>query len=335
MVGAGKIAASAHLPAALALPDVRLVAIVDPVVERGQALARQFGTSARAVARIEEVLGDLDGAVIATPNFTHSQLALKCIEAGVATLIEKPLATSVEEGEVIARAARERGVMVSVGYATRFDEAVRVMARLLKAGDFGEVRRFAYQSGSKGRWAPLTGYTLDRRATGGGVVMVTGTHFLDRMLYWFGYPDEVAYEDDSDGGPEANALAVFGYSSGGGFEGRVRFSKTVSLKGGFVMETDEGVVVLLDDLKQIVFRPRSQPSVETVIRERHGSGHRARGHFELQLEDFIDATRSGRPATVSVEQGVESLRLIEALYTCRQPMRTDWYACRPRERQTA
>ncbi|HSV07948.1 MAG TPA: Gfo/Idh/MocA family oxidoreductase [Candidatus Binatus sp.] len=335
MVGAGKIAASAHLPAALALPNVQLVAIVDPVVARGQALAREFGASTRAVAQLDDVLGELDGAIIATPNFTHCEVALKCIEAGVATLIEKPLATTVEEGETIARAARERGVTVAVGYTTRFDESVRVMAQLLKAGDFGEVRRFAYQSGSKGRWAPLTGYTLDRRATGGGVVMVTGTHFLDRMLSWFGYPDEIAYEDDADGGPEANALAHFGYTSRGRFKGRVRFSKTVSLKGGFVMETDEGMVVLLDDLKKIVFRPRSQPSVETIVRERHGFGHRERGHFQLQLEDFVEAAQTGRPATVSAEQGVESLRLIEALYTCRQPMRTDWYACPPRERQTA
>src|SRR5437016_5187603 len=124
MVGAGKIAASAHLPAALALPNVQLVAIVDPVVARGQALAREFGASTRAVAQLDDVLGELDGAIIATPNFTHCEVALKCIEAGVATLIEKPLATTVEEGETIARAARERGVTVAVGYTTRFDESV-------------------------------------------------------------------------------------------------------------------------------------------------------------------------------------------------------------------
>ncbi len=215
-MGTGKIAASAHLPAALAAPGIDVVALVDPVLGRARALAQHYGIAPRLAASVSEVVGDIDGAVIATPNNSHCQIAVECCRAGVSTLIEKPLAVSVREGEAIARAAKEAGVVVAVGYVTRFYDGVGLLADLIATGYFGRVHRFAYQSGSAGRWAPLSGYTLDRAATGGGVLVVTGTHFLDRMLYWFGYPDGVEYQDDSLGGPEANVLARFRYAAAGG-----------------------------------------------------------------------------------------------------------------------
>jgi predicted dehydrogenase len=264
-------------------------------------------------------------------------VALECCAADVATLIEKPLATSVREGEMIARVAEQHRATVAVGYVTRFTESVQLMAGLLKSGYFGRVRRFGYQCGSTGRWAPLSAYTLDRHASGGGVVVVTGTHFLDRMLFWFGYPDEVEYQDDSSGGPEANAQATFHYSSGDApFEGRARFSKTVPLRNGFVMETDAGMVILRDDDQTpIILRPGAQLSLETIVQSRGDPlVPRGKKHFQLQLEDFVAACRTGGPPRVSVQQGLESLRLIEALYACRSPMKMDWYPCPRLEAKT-
>ncbi len=329
IVGAGRIAATAHLPAALSAPGVELAALVDPVLDRARALAQPYGIRPRVAASVAEVLSEIDGAVIATPNHTHCEIALECCRAGVHTLIEKPLAVSVEEGEEIARAARASGVVVAVGYVRRFNESVPLMADLLRSGYFGAIRRFAYQAGSAGRWAPLSGYTLDRKATGGGVVVVTGTHFLDRMLYWFGHPDRVEYQDDSLGGPEDNAFATIHYSSpAGAFEGRVRFSKSVPLRNGFVMETDAGIVLLREAAQApILFRPTAYPDLEMIV-QRNGGPRFPPGkrNFQLQLEDFVDACRTGRPPMAPVEDGLASLRLVEALYACRTPMPTDWYS---------
>lgn len=336
IVGTGKITATAHLPAALAMPGVEVRALVDPVIDRAKSLARQFGFRPRVASRVSDVLGEIDGAVIATPNHTHAEIALECLRAGASTLIEKPLAVSVLEGEAIVKAAADSGTVAAVGYVTRFQENVQLMADLVASDYFGRIRRFAYQAGSAGRWAPLSGYTLDRNATGGGVLMVTGTHFLDRMLYWFGYPDSVEYEDDSCGGPEANVVASFRYSGGRVFEGRLRLSKTVPLRGGFVMDTEAGIVVLREDAQApVLVRPNAFPNLETVVRG--GGGPRfepGKRHFQLQLEDFVEACQTGRAPMAPAEHGLESLRLIEALYACRRPMATDWYPYVRREAHT-
>jgi predicted dehydrogenase len=328
IVGAGRQAMS-HLPAALGCTRVKVVALVDPVVQRAHRLARRFALSPRLVESIDEVLGEIDGAVIATPNDTHCELALKCLQAGVSTLIEKPLATSVKEGEAIVRAAEEHQATVAVGYYTRFFESVPLMRDLLKANYFGRIRRFACRVGHRGGWAPYSAYNLSRRASGGGVLVVNGTHFLDRILYWFGYPDDLDYQDDSLGGPEANALAEFRYSRGPmAFEGSVRLSKTVPLRpGGFVVETDEGWVILRESEEApIRFRPRAYPSLETIIqRSRKGLSATREPSLQLQLEDFIDACLQKREPMVSACQGLESLRLIEALYSRRSSMKMDWY----------
>ncbi len=90
-----------------------------------------------------------------------------------------------------AQAAVLRGTVAAPGYVTRFRPNLRLLKSLLDQGYFGRVTRFVHQFGTAGGWAPLSGYNLARSATGGGVLMVTGTHFLDRMLWFWGMPNEV------------------------------------------------------------------------------------------------------------------------------------------------
>ena len=153
LVGAGMITAEAHLPAAIASPMIQVSAIVDSVLSHAERLAETAGVRPRITTRLGDVLDAIDGALIATPNHTHGPLALECLAAGVPVLIEKPLATSLAEGEGIARAARENQRVVAVGYCTRFLESVLLMSTLLESGFFGSVRRFAYQFGAVGGWS--------------------------------------------------------------------------------------------------------------------------------------------------------------------------------------
>jgi predicted dehydrogenase len=316
IIGCGRIAAR-HVEACLAGCGIELAALVDPVEHHTWALAGRFRVSPFVTTRLEEALSRIDGAVIAAPNHLHERLAVECLRAGVHVLIEKPLAATVEQGEAICRAAAESGATAAVAYVTRFRQSVQLMKRLLDTGYFGAVRRFAYQNGTNGGWSPLSNYNLDRKATGGGVLVVTGTHFLDRMLDWFGYPESVALEHDSRGGPEANAAATFEFGTDGP-RGIARFSKTVKLPGGFVMETEAGTVLLGDDAADpIRLRPADRPDVEIVIGPRDAepaADEDTTALFRRQLEDFVAACRDGREPMVPARQGLESLRLIEQLY---------------------
>ncbi len=328
LVGAGLITQGAHLPAALASTTVEVAAIVDPAVERAAQLARDYGIRPHIAPRVEDVLASIDGALIATPNHTHCAIALACLAQNVPVLVEKPLAASYEEGLAIIEAAKQSGQVVAVGYSTRFRDEIPLLKKLLDEGYFGAVRRFAHQFGTPGGWAPLSAYNLDLATAGGGVLVVTGTHFLDRMLYLWGYPDEVSLEDDSLGGPEANCRATFVYTRPAGrIEGIVRYSKTVKLPAGMVVETDGGYVLLGDGGDPgIVFREHGRPSMEQVIRHTGPSHYlKESSVFQRQIEDFVGAVREKKRPLVDALEGAESLRLLEQLYAHRRPADTDWY----------
>lgn len=327
LVGTGKITQQAHLPAALRTPGIEVAALVDTSEASARALADRNGLDADVATRLEDVLDKVDGALIATPNHTHRALTVACCRAGVHALVEKPLATSLADCEAIEAAANEAGVIVAVGYCTRYLDTVVLMKKLLDERTFGRPQGFAYQFGTRGGWAPDSGYTLDRGATGGGVLMVSGTHFLDRMLYWFGYPEAVSYQDDSRGGPEASAYAKVRYGKGRwAFDGHLRVSKTHAMKGGFALQTDKGVLLYKDGGDgSITFRPSDQPDLEHQIALRRGAGQGQRNMYDLQLEDFVRACETGAAPAVTAEQGTQNIRLIHAMYEAREPMRDTFY----------
>ncbi|MEX2185530.1 MAG: Gfo/Idh/MocA family oxidoreductase, partial [Pirellulales bacterium] len=188
-----------------------------------------------------------------------------------------------------------------------------------------EIHRFAYQFGTRGGWNPASSYILDRKSIGGGVTVVVGTHFIDWMLTWFGYPDEVAFADDSLGGPEANAAATFQYRGRPTpLIGTMRLSKTIRLPPGFVMETDRGTVSLEDKARDadVILRPRDATECEMIIRRPDATRARVRSpnNFVRQLADFVAACRAKSSPRVTARQGVESLRLIDAMYAARAPL---------------
>jgi predicted dehydrogenase len=328
ILGAGLITSNSHLPAALACSGVEVAALIDPVEKRAAQLASEFGISPEVAGDISRITGRLDGVIIATPNHTHKSAAIACIEAGADVLVEKPLASTYEDGLAIVECADRRGRMVAVGYTTRFRKSTRLLKTLLDRGYFGEVRQFVHQFGTPGGWAPLSAYNLDRSSAGGGVLVVTGTHFLDRMLSLWGYPDEAELEDDALGGPEANCTARFTYwRDGRALRGMARYSKTVQLRNGLAIDTEAGTVIVADtEDADIILRRHEHPDVEERLRPADAASGAARGAFQLQIEDFVRASRTDRVPAVDGLQGLDSLRLIEQLYATRRSADVDWYA---------
>ena len=326
LIGCGLITAQSHLPAALSSPGLEVVALVDPVTERAKALAQEYGIRPVVAATIGELATKVDGAIIATPNSTHCEMALQCIAKGIHVLVEKPLAVSSDEGLKMVQAAESAGLTLAVGYSSRFRPCMDLLKELLSTGYFGRVIRFAHQAGTAGGWAPLSAYTLDRKTIGGGVLVVTGTHFLDRMLMLWGVPTRAELFHDGVTGPEANCTAVFEFGeSASHIRGWARYSKTVQLPGGLVIETEHGVVQLLEsDFSEVRFWDRRSPKLEQLIRSRHYVDGDT-DEFRLQLADFVSACRSRLPVRVDGRQGLESLRLLETLYAHSRQLPNSWY----------
>ena len=133
LVGLGSMGRN-HLRVIGTRPGVRLVAVADPVAEALEAAMAQTGAAgfAEPLAMIAEA--DLDAVVIAAPTTAHLHLALAAIQRGIAVLVEKPLAPTVDEALQIVAASRATGVPVQVGHVERFNPAVRELGRLLAEG---------------------------------------------------------------------------------------------------------------------------------------------------------------------------------------------------------
>lgn len=325
IVGAGAVARVIHLPGVLASPRITIAALVDPVAARAGQLARDFGLSARIATDVDAIADAIDGALICTPNDSHCPIALALLGRGIPCLVEKPLATSVADAERMCQAAEDAGTVLAVGYTTRYRDEVVLLKEVLQAQRFGRVRRFHYQEGTIGGWAAVSGYTLSRTASGGGVLATVGTHFIDRMLYWFGYPDACSLVDDSQGGPEAACLARFHYGNGAeAIEGTLLLSKTFTLKPGLAIETEQGRIVFPMGRSPLCFVADGAPDVVTVLAPAVRRFPLEKSDAQLQIENFVDACRGrGKPMTDG-RQGLLSIRLLQDLYARRQPMAEPW-----------
>jgi len=238
-------------------------------------------------------------------------------------LVEKPMTSTYAEALDVCEIARESGLQAMVGYVTRHRRNVRLMKALLQRGYFGRIRRFAYQFGTNGGWAPLAGYASEAGGRRAGVLAVSGSHFLDRMLWLWGYPKEMVYADDGENGLEANCTADFTFD--GGLQGSVRCSKTAELPGGLVLDTERGCVILREDDSDIMLLPDGEEGLRWELKsENHGAAPRSDAFVE-QVFDFVAACTTGQSFGCDFRQGATSMRLIEDLYARRQPLAQDWY----------
>lgn len=124
-----------------AAPEVDLVAVVDIDVDRARAVAADVGTV--ALPDVREIDSSVDGVVVAVPTSDHLRVGLPLLEAGVAVLVEKPIAASIAEADRLIAAAAASGATLAVGHTERHNPAVAVALPLISAPRFIEVHRLA------------------------------------------------------------------------------------------------------------------------------------------------------------------------------------------------
>ena len=123
---------------------VRLVGVVDPDTARADAVAREFGC--RSFGSIEQLTtthSEVQAASVAVPTIHHLSAAQQLMEAGVDVLIEKPLATSLEDADELIRLAQRHGRIGQVGHLERFNPAVRATLPVITRPMFFEVHRLS------------------------------------------------------------------------------------------------------------------------------------------------------------------------------------------------
>lgn len=144
--------------------SMTLAAIADPDRDRAAALAR----GALIAAHHREILTAIDAAIIAVPAESHYPVACELLTAGIPTLVEKPLACTIEEADGLIALSRETGTLLQVASQERFNPAVVAAAGFIDTPRFVEVHRLG----------PFPG-----RATDVDVVLDLMIHDLDLLLW--------------------------------------------------------------------------------------------------------------------------------------------------------
>jgi len=329
IVGCGAIAREAHLPVMLTEPSAILVALCDRDSTRTSRARHEFGLDqALTVEDASELVGQIDAAIVAVPPSLHAPVAIHLLEAGIDVLCEKPLATSVADGQRMIDVAAARERILAVALMTRFFAHNRWITALIEDGELGTIEEVIAEDGAPLDWDMPTNNYFDRRLTGGGVLFDAGIHMLDRLICLFGPISNLVYRDDAFGqGFEANAELRGTFAIAGR---AVPMSLNVSWSHRLprrivVVGSEATLEAHTADPRTLTIRrsTRSGPLVAVVQCADHWH---ARSAYQAQLNDFVSAVRDRRAPAVSAASALEALATIGAAYSSRQPLAQPWMA---------
>lgn len=128
---------SKHVRVLNSLPDVE-VTVIDHDEQRLREAMSSF-PSVRIATDLADELDAQDAVVVATPPGVHAAVALQALKAGLHTLVEKPLATSVEEAESLVEAAHAADARLMVGHTFEYNPAVWKLKEIISSGELGRV----------------------------------------------------------------------------------------------------------------------------------------------------------------------------------------------------
>jgi len=182
VIGAGLIG-RVHVAHALASNDVAVVAISDPT-QTGRAFAASVNVPWFADHRAMLDTIKPAAVIVATPNPSHVPIGLDCIARGIATLIEKPIADTIDDARQLCAAAAAAKVPLLVGHQRRHNPIVRRAKQLVTDGVLGRPVSATAMS----VWLKPDPYfdTTWRREAGGGPVLINLIHDIDLMRHLLG-----------------------------------------------------------------------------------------------------------------------------------------------------
>lgn len=186
-IGCGRATTSLHLPAISRIPQVETVALADPD-EQALALAADKFAIKRRFENYKDLLQqhDIDVVAVCTPAATHTEIALEVMAAGKHLFIEKPLALSLDDCDVVLDGSQNHSKKVAVGFNLRFHRLVQEARRIIGRGELGRIElvRTCWTSAIRHRMQ-LPDWRNERKL-GGGAFLEIGVHHFDLWRYLTG-----------------------------------------------------------------------------------------------------------------------------------------------------
>jgi len=325
IIGCGAVTERGHLPAASQIPDCCVTLLVDQNLTRAKELARAYGIAAVS-NDYHDAIGQADAAIIALPHNLHAQVSCELMKGGLHILVEKPMAMSSKECDTMIHAAEKMKVVLAVGLLRRFLNCTRFARHVLDHGFLGRIHSFDVREGNVYNWPVQSDFFFRRETAGGGVLLDTGAHALDLVLWWLGDVVDFDYYDDSYGGIEADCELHLKFKSG--VKGIVELSRTRDLRNTAIIYGENGIIEV--DLR----RNWTKLSLHDNSLSLAGYGYASDlpdateqqfdDLFKPQLEDWLAAIRGIHPTNVPGVEARHSIDLIEICYAKRRQLKLPW-----------
>ena len=283
-----------------AFHGVNLVGVHDVDAARAAAVAAEVGT--RAFPDLGELLGRVEAVTIAVPTPAHAEVGLLALGEGVPVLMEKPLASSLEEADRLVREADRGGLQLQVGHIERFNQAIRAAQPHLH-----DIRYF-----DSHRLAPF-----QARGTDVAVVLDLMIHDLDLVLHLTGGADVVdvrasgvavltPHLDIATARVEFANGAVATVTASRMARDRVRKLRMFQPNGYFSLDLAAGSGEFMR--LRPGFRPGNSSGLEEIVQQVALAAPRADA-LALELASFVHAIRGGEETVVSATEGRAALAL--------------------------
>lgn len=314
LVGFGRVAEDAHLPAFRASPGLVLAAVVEADPKRRKAAAEAL-PGARLYASLAELTAqerDLDFVDIATPPWLHAPLAKEALEAGLHVLCEKPLAFDEAELDALAAAAQAQGRALVCVHNWKKAPLLAKLKELLEAGAVGTLR---YAEWQVLRTKPAAdaggGWRTDPARSGGGIVMDHGWHAFYLLSWLLGRrPSSASAVLSPKARREEEATVLASFS---GVPAVVHLSWRAARRGhrGEFRGT-RGAVEVLDDA--LVVRRADGTQSRFVFAEPLSKGSAHPEWFRDLLADFSEAVRDPGARAAALAEAQDAMRLVRLCY---------------------
>ncbi len=331
IIGTGSIS-EYHTKGYQKLENAEIVAVCDINLERAQQVAATHGI-ANAYSDYNKMLQaeKLDGVSICTWNNGHAPASIAALEAGVNVLCEKPMALNTMQAVQMQKAAEKSGKLLMIGFVRRFAAATEIAKDFISQGDLGNL--YYVKTSCIRRCGNPMGWFADKSRSGGGPLIDLGVHMIDLSRYLMGGPKAVSVYGATFGeiGPrnqikhfsrylakdvsdfcdvEDMAVAMIRFENGAVLNLEVSFSSHIK----------EDVMTL--DLYGSRAGMKIEPRLE-MYSEKYNyltnvtpvvSSDGFENLFNREMAHFVDCISHGTACISPATDGVEMMRILDAIY---------------------
>src|SRR3954469_6251711 len=310
LIGLGRLGRVYARDLSSRLAETELTAVADTNADLARTIAAEFDVP-RSYGQPEELLNDrnVDAIVIVSPTHTHKDVVIAAMKARKPTFCEKPLALSLDECRAMDTAVTTSGAFFQMGFMRRFDPGYAAAKKQIDEGKVG--RPVVFKSPPRDPYRPSLEYA--NPASSGGILVDMGIHDFDLARWFMGDIKSVtaiggvlAYPEMASVGDIDNAIATLVFT-----DGRLgAIDLTRNGVYGYDISTE-----LLGDAGTLRIGYLRETPLYTMTKNNvaHDTVPYFMERFEraytLQLQNFADNVLNGRPAPITIQDGVEALRV--------------------------